>query len=477
MTPQRKMLVAGIVFFFMIIGWYYKSCPGIEECPFMRIVYPPEKVILTFVGRDDTEADWKPIIEKFIKYKLEGKKGIALTMKYERINSSSLEHYETLLRDRKAEEKGPRIFMMFHSWLPKYKEKIVPLPKGIIKISDYIDTYAPAAVEDLTDPDGTIYSIPLYMDTLALYYNNDMFLQENIIDNPRDWKEFENDVAKLAKYEKNDKGEFLLDKNGNRIIKIMGAAIGGGEIGDTPEALKINKSGDIVMLLIMQNNYNNKNLVSFGTEGAFNAVKYYTNFADPKSNVYTWNKDQIHSVDAFTQKKSAIMIDYLSQLENVKNKTNNKLNFKIKPIPQVNSDQKINYANYWVPVVSASKLPPCSVQKGSKINCQQLAWEFIQFAAKEENVKLYLDATNKPAANLQLAKEQSREGTFRSIFADQALTARSWSNIDDRKTDDTLLKMINYINTPDYDDKRIKEDREQAIKSAINEAKRYKPLN
>jgi ABC-type glycerol-3-phosphate transport system substrate-binding protein len=436
MTKKKILLIAFLLIFSMLtVSWYVIGCPPFEKCPFFRSPKKeePKKVTLTFVGPWDKASDWSEVISRFNEYKkLRANGYLDVNIEYERIEDPI--NYEEIIKERQFDGRGPNIFMVFNVWIPRYKDRILPMPEGMMSLSQFGKTFAPVARDDLIIEDK-IYALPFYIDTLALYYNEDMLLNENYAKAPESWDEFEDYVEKLT----------ILGEDGD--IVRAGAAFGGGS--------NINRSQDIVMLLVMQNNasYGSNDSVSFNNSQSVAAVKFYTDFTDPKNRFYTWNEKQIYSIDAFTQLKAAMMINYSYHIDNVRNKTGGKLNFKIAPIPQADKDHKVNYASYWVPVVA--KKAPCEMEKGVNVDCYSLAWEFLNFASQKENVKLYLDSVKKPAANLELAKEQSSNfDDMRSIFASQVFTARSWYHPDDYKSDKVLVEMIDSIVTTDEKNKK-----------------------
>jgi len=110
-----------------------------------------------------------------------------------------------------------------------------------------------------------------------------------------------------------------------------------------------------------------------------------------------------------------------------------KLNFSIAKFPQIegNPPTNINFANYWVEVVS-KKSPNADI-----------AWDFVQFITKEEQAKLYLAKTKRPTALRSLVKTQKADDEI-GIFADQVLTAKSWyhgKNVS--AAEDAIAEMIN----------------------------------
>lgn len=440
--------------FLLLSAWYMAKCPGVTVCPFFKPTKdPPGKVQMSFVGPWDSSQDWEEITAAFKAYKMNEKNGyLDVSIIYEQISDPI--NYEDVVKERQFDDKGPNIFMVFHNWIPRYEGKILPVPKNIMTSSEFEKTYARAATEDLVGENGTIYALPFYIDTLALYYNNRMFLNEGIAGPPKNWIEFENYVEKLTYYKK-ENGQTVYDESGAPVIEFAGAAFGGGS--------NVNRSQDIIMLLVMQNNYDESNIVSFNTDGASNAIKYYIDFTDPNSRFYTWNKDQIFSIDAFTQRKAAMMVNYSKEISNIASKTGGTMDYKIAPLPQLDERRRVNYASYWVPVV-ASKAP-CVAAVGVKVNCYDIAWEFLKFASNETNVKKYLDKTNRAAANLKIAEEQSLAGDARSVFASQVFTARSWKNQFDSMTDEKLLDMINFL--------IAKPENRKDLKKAIANVRRY----
>ena len=335
--------------------------------------------------------------------------------------------------------------MVFNTWIPKYKDKIIP--NKAMSINQFKDTFVKVAADDLTEG-SNIYALPFYVDTLALFYNEDKFINEDYIDEyPKNWNEFENYVEKLTKF----------DEDGN--IKVAGAAFGGGG--------NVARSQDIIMLLVMQNNMRHGgNIASFNNVGSEPAVEFYTSFTNPKKRFYTWNEDQVYSIDAFTQRKAAMMINYSYGIQNIIDKTGNTLNFKVAPIPQADPDNRVNYASYWVPVVP--KYAPCVTAEGVVADCKELAWEFLNFAAQKENSRLYLGSSSKPAANKELAMEQAGDQyNTQSHFAGQVFTAKSWYHPETSKSDEYLDKMINAIITTDASEKKSIPEAMESVKRQV----------
>lgn len=347
------------------------------------------------------------------------------------------EEYEKELLDAMAENRGPDIFSIHNTWIKKYQTKIVPLPKtitlpyqyvaGTIKKevvtemrttptlslralkTDFVDQVAADVLlpyqEDPTKPfEDRIFGLPLSLDNLALFYNRDLLNAAGIPEPPLTWTEFQEQVKRLTK----------IDKTGK--ILQSGAAIGTGK--------NVERAGDILSLLMMQNG---TRMTDEAGNATFNqippgatlpappgveALAFYTDFASPYKEVYTWNKEMPNSLEAFITGKTAFFFGYTYHLPQIKARAP-KLNFAVAKAPQIAGGAEINFANYWVEVVS---------KKTEHLN---EAWDFVQFLVKAENAKNYLAKTKKPTALRALIKEQAEDIDLANFVA-QILTAKSW---------------------------------------------------
>ncbi len=345
------------------------------------------------------------------------------------------EEYEEALLNAWAEGHGPDIFFLHNTWVPAYLTKIKPLPShlkipyieyksilpGVIKkktekaikvhdydtisLSDLKKKYSRTVYSDVVfqgdDKKYHIYALPLYLDTLALFYNIDLLDNANIPFPPADWEEFLEDVRLLTRYD--------TDKN----IVQAGAALGTFD--------NVEKSIDIISLLMMQNGVSLDNFMEKKySSRTLEAWRFYLDFTNPNKEIYTWNKDMPNSFDAFTEGRLAFFFGYSYYIPFIKTKAPG-LNFGITPMPQVNVTKPINYANYWA----------MSVYQGSKH--PEEAWDFILFLSQPENMKEYLKKTHRPTAIRDLISEQENDPELKP-FVSQVLTAQSWHRIKDYAT-------------------------------------------
>jgi ABC-type glycerol-3-phosphate transport system substrate-binding protein len=360
------------------------------------------------------------------------------------------EEYEDELIDALAEDRGPDIFTIHNSAVQKYQSKLLPLPrelevaylvtKGSIKKETTIDlrkektlrldqlrnSFVDQVGYDVVLPDQNdngelkekIFALPLALDTLVLYWNRDLLNTARIPEPAKTWDEFLTHVELLTKF----------DAQGN----ILQA---GGSLGT---AKNVERATDILGTIMMQNGTPmiERGRVQFAGEvpdrdipPGLEALRFYTDFANPGKEAYTWNKDQPPSLDAFASGTSAYFFGYAYHLPTIRTRAP-KLNFGVAPVPQIDPLNAVTFANYWVEGVSAKTKHP------------DIAWDFLQYATKNTNVASFLEKTRKPTALRSLIPEQS-ENIDLAVFAEGVLTAKSWyKGKDPAASERALVTMI-----------------------------------
>jgi len=417
-TMKKKIIVLFLLLVFFLTAGLGCKNPGGEAKKKMQ------PITLKYWRVYDEEDAFDKIIKKY--------KSLHsfVTIEYKKFR---FDEYEKELLNALAEDRGPDIFSIPSTWIAEYQNKIQPMPaqttmvypviKGTLKkelipelrtvksltLRELKNNFVDIVYDDVLlkkDGEEKVYGLPLYMDTLAMYYNRDLLNNAGITKAPENWnKKFQETVKKLTK--QNNKG----------LLIQSGVGMGGAE--------NIERSADILALLMMQNGavMSQGNSILFheippGNDRDYNpglgALQFYTDFANPAKEVYCWNNNLSSSIDLFTQGNLAMMFGYSYHLPTIKARAP-KLNFGIAKIPQIegSGNQTKNFANYWVETVSA---------KSKHID---EAWDFVQFATRKEQAKTYLEKTKKPTALKSLVNEQIDDLEIGS-FAEQVLTAKSW---------------------------------------------------
>lgn len=347
-------------------------------------------------------------------------------------------NYAIALKDAWARGKGPDIFEMPATWIGEFADDfIAPIPKSTkvftyttrkivfrtdtqinqtnvpsITTTQLRNDFADVVSEDVVR-NGSIYGLPFSLDTLVLYYNKDLLRNANIAQPPATWSQLIALAPRLT----------VADEGG----KILQSAIAMGR------GSNVSYSADIISLLFMQDGVTMNTedgrvpldeSLSDETNLGVNAVSFYTSFANSTRAVYSWNASQPNSLQAFMRGKTAMYIGYNRDRNTVD--ANSSINYDVAPMLHLDDNGKdamytaagnpiqVNYATYNIfSVFQRSKHP-------------QEAWNFVQYVAKQPiEVTKYLRQTRGVGALRSVLTTQSADPGF-SVFADQAISARSW---------------------------------------------------
>lgn len=339
----------------------------------------------------------------------------------------SPQEYKQAVLNALAAGTGPDVWMIHNTWLAQEIDKILPMPAKapgqkvpLMTVRQFQDAFVDVAATDLLS-DNKIYGLPLYVDTLALYYNKDMFASAGIAQPPKTWTDFMDDVKKITTYDV------------SRNLTRSGAAMG--------TARNINRSTDILMLLMLQSGAQMTS--SDHTQATFahsvdgqnvgeRSLTFYTDFANPQREVYAWNDTQHYSVDAFAAGETAMMLNYAHQIPVIRAAAP-RLNWGIASVPQVSAVDSRTYANYWALVV------------GLKSKFPNEAWQFAHYMTAGDGSVSYINEANRPTARKDLI-DQQRSDPDLGVFAEQALTARSWFQSDNTAIETIFADMIDSVN-------------------------------
>jgi multiple sugar transport system substrate-binding protein len=349
-----------------------------------------------------------------------------ITIRYRQVRPEEFD--QTLLRALAANQ-GPDIISFPNTSLRSWQDYLSPLPatltlpflelKGVIKkeptatlqtvptmdLRTMQDLFVDAVPTDIVI-DGKIYGFPLNLDSLLLFYNRDLLNAAGFASAPQSWTEFKNAVQKITR----------IDKQGHLLQN--GAALG--------TADNVPYAADILAALMLQNG--TPMLDGGNTRATFNqpitvagqtyspgadAVRFYTDFANPSKETYSWSKDEPSAWTAFADGKVGFTFgywrDYLSLKQNSPRVTVGIGNF-----PQIDNTTRPTYlASYDILSVTAQS------------KYQNEAWGFVHFAVRPEEAEKYLGGAKLPTAERQLYQAQAQDPDV-GLPTRQVLTARSW---------------------------------------------------
>lgn len=437
-----------------------------------------ERVTLQFWNIFDSEEVFRGQIQEY-------------KSKYPQVNIQykkfvNIEEYERLLIEEVAQGEGPDIFAVHNSWITKYQKMITPLPVGKTSMpltpDIFRQTFFAAAVDDLILQDA-IYGVPLFIDSLALYYNTSLF-RDGIAnaDKPAElWSEIKEQV-------------FMLTKPNKSVERF---AVSGISLG---RADNISRAIDLLYMLFLQHDatmYDDaKEKATFslqqGTlEGtgrpafpAAAALELYTSFARPSFKNYSWN-DTITSYDpqlkelaAFMKGKVAMIFGYsylYDQLLDIGKGLSKEgatvlteKEIGIVPVPQLQpfseTGQRDTFASYFPLVVSRNT------------EHEDVAWDFIQFLATKESLTDYHDRTHKPTSRKDMVEDQMIEPKF-GVFARQAGYAKSYAIFDTNAYEKIFSQAIDRVVKNKADAKQALLLAQKQVQCLIDKKKEKKHLD
>lgn len=217
---------------------------------------------------------------------------------------------------------GPDLFLLPDNLAFHYSNKIFPIPYTSYPLVNFKNTFAGAGEVFLTS--GGILAFPMTIDPLVMYYNRSTLDSNSIIYPPQTWDELSTMVPQITKKD-----------NSNKLLK---SAVALGHYSNVVHAK------DILIAMFMQagnpiiaakdGTLHSYLDVSNGQHDLDAILEYYTSFADPTQNVYSWNKSFASSTNAFSSEDLAMYFGFSSELQSLINRNPNQ-NLAVAPIPQL----------------------------------------------------------------------------------------------------------------------------------------------
>lgn len=422
MNTHRKISIFILV---AISATFFSGCFQ-KEAPVKTTATGP--VELVYYKMFDDEDVMRPLIQQY----QASNPGVQITYR----KFENLEEYEDLIINELAEGEGPDIFSVPNSWFLPNTKKLTPAPSDLVPTDAFEATFVSVAADDLIlrDPsDGIekVYGIPLMVDTLALYYNQEAY-EDKVPSRGRPastWAELQEDVFKLTKK----------DQSFER-FEVAGIAMGRSD--------NIARATDILLMLMVQHDidfYNdNISKAEFSKQRttldggesinpAEAALELYTSFALPSNKNYSWNqyisdpKSATKELESFAKGKVVMVFGYsylyqqiedkIKELESKGINTIELSNVKIAQVPQVldpatSTEKRDAYASYFAETVGRTSEHP------------REAWDFLLFLSTVENMQYYNEKTHRPTSRRDMIEDQMQDPVY-GVYAEQIGYAES----------------------------------------------------
>lgn len=323
---------------------------------------------------------------------------------------------------------GPDLFMLPDDLILKEEKFITPIPYTSYPEKSFRDTFIDGA-EVYLGANGII-GLPITVDPLVLYYNKDILSNNGISSPPTSWDDLLNLNSTFTK------------------------SASDGTISNSMIALgtydNINHAKEILAMFLIQSgnpivSKDGDKLVSvFGEQlgqtksPAESVLEFYSNFSNPTSALYSWNRGLVKSKDLFTGGKLAFYIGKGSELFNIQS-VNPNLSFDVSTIMQTNgTNTRRTFASMNAVAISKSTKNPALAMSTA-----------ILFTEPEvsKNIAVLLSL---PPARRDLLAEIPRD-PYLTIFYNSAIFGRTWLDPDNKATDAIFRDMIQNILSNKFD--------------------------
>jgi ABC-type glycerol-3-phosphate transport system substrate-binding protein len=258
--------------------------------------------------------------------------------------------FEQELTNALAAGTGPDLYIIRNDYavLDTPKLSIIPIEQ---LSREQFDSLFIEAARPFLHPEGTL-AVPLAVDPLVLYWNRDLFANAGLARPPLYWDELQQIARAISR--KSDAGSLTKSaisfgeygnvthaKNiiGTLILQAGGPVTARDSAGTLQPALQARTTGNVAA-------------------PAQSALSFYTGFANPSQDIYSWNRSQKESIEAFTSGDLGLFVGLASEEPFIRRQNPN-LNFGIAPLPQIRDAERSmtgGYA-YGFAVPRASKNP------------------------------------------------------------------------------------------------------------------------
>lgn len=223
-----------------------------------------------------------------------------------------------------ADRRGPDIILIPHEKLAELRSRIVPIPEQSFPQRDFRNLYLDG-MQIFNLSDG-LYSYPVAVDPLVMYWNRDILSTKGFLEAPRTWEVLINTMFPE-----------LIERDFDRTIKRSVLAMG--EYGNVRNAFAI-----ISALLIQSGTrgvtdtdgmyrvqLNTAN--SGGGNPLQTTAEFYTRFSRASNNLYSWNRSLPQDRQQFIAGDLVFYFGFGSEARELE-KLNPNLKFDIVEIPQ-----------------------------------------------------------------------------------------------------------------------------------------------
>ena len=215
------------------------------------------------------------------------------------------EYIQTVAYSRRV----PDLLLLESGEISGFESLLTTIPFGyypLISVADYQRTFVPATEIFLRS--GGFVALPFLADGLVLYYNENLWLRDDLRVLPRFWSDFTTDVYQriIKKYQNTDEVVVPFGAYGNYV-----------------------NAPYLLAALLLQAKDTGYNPVSVK-----DILAFYTKFADPRSSVYGWSESFLNARSMFVGGRLLFYPGFISEYRSLR-RANPNLVIGVAPLPQL----------------------------------------------------------------------------------------------------------------------------------------------
>lgn len=332
--------------------------------------------------------------------------------------------YTADLINAMASGSGPDLFLLPADNLEAFSDKILTIPYSIVPQGNFEASFVDEGQIFLT-PDGEL-ALPFIIDPLVMYWNRDLFASAGIASPPQYWGDFLNIAPKITS----------LDSGSN--VKKSAVALGAWRNIPTAKAMLSTlfmQAGDY----IVTRDASGKANVVFGAAAdnssanpAESALRFYTDFANPAKQSYSWNVSLPQANEMFAAGDLAAYFGFASEYSDISQRNPN-LRFSVAPVPQIQGNSTR---------VVFGKITGLAIPRTAK-NVQG-AVIIAQKLSNQTAVGLISGALSLPPVRRDVSVDTSGNAVA-GVFVKSSLIAHGWLDPNPSQSDQTFQTMIESV--------------------------------
>lgn len=334
--------------------------------------------------------------------------------------------YQGELINAIAAGQGPDLIMLTPSTIGTLADKISLIPYSAVSQSTFVSSYVDEGQLFLT-PQGAL-ALPFIIDPMVMYWNRDTFVGAGEPNPPLLWNDFVTLAPRLVS----------LDAGG--AIRRSAVALGTWD--------NVTNAKAVLSALMMQTgdfitgrNANGALTATLGskpssanTAPAAEALRFYTDFANPSKTAYSWNRSLPASYNAFASGDVAVYFGFASEYGGIAQRNPN-LRFGVATLPQLEGASA---------KITSGVVQGLAVARGAKNAAGALA--VAQKLTTAAAASAAAQQMGLPPARRDVQLDTSGSAVA-ATFVQSALMARSWADPNSAATDGIFKSMIESVSS------------------------------